>query len=433
MRNLRAAVVPILLALVASSCGGGGGGGGEAAPAGAAGGALKFWHAMGGPLGKSLESLVADYDAGAAEKVESVSMGQYEALSQKIMAAVAAGGPPDIAQCYEAWTANLVANGSVVPFDRFLQDSAGQALRADLVDVFAEASRQGGKLWSFPFNKSVRCLYYNKAHFEAAGLDPERGPRTWQEYRDYARKLTVDADGDGKPERWGFASQITASMFENLIVQNGGSLVNADGTQVAFDSPEGVEALQFMADLLVHDGTSLVSSGFEYQNEFLAGKVAMIEGSSVTLAFLEGKYSFPLGVAALPAGRKDTQLISGTDVVIFATTPERERAAFEFVRYFTDTPQTARWAAETGYLPVRKSAMSDPVLVVRMEAVPGLREAFGQLDRAQPQPKAAGWYAGRTILEREAIEPVLRGTMEPAEALRVAAEKANREMAQGTG
>lgn len=417
-----------LLALGLVSCGGGGDG-----DAGASGEPLRFWHAMGGPLGRSLEQLVADYNTGAAHPVENVSMGQYEALSQKIMAAVAAGGPPDLAQCYEAWTANLVANGSIVPFDGFLEDSAGRALRADLVDVFASASEQGGKLWSFPFNKSVRCLYYNRDHFREAGLDPDRPPRTWAEYREYARRLTVDADGDGRPERFGFASQITASMFENLIVQNGGSLLSGDETRVAFDSPEGLEALEFMADLLVRDGTSLVSSGFEYQNEFLAGKVAMIEGSSVTLAFLEGKYSFALGVAALPAGKKDTQLVAGTDVVIFATDPARQRDAFEFVRWFTDTPQTARWAAETGYLPVRRSALEHPVLTARMDAVPGLRDALGQLARATPQPKAPGWYAGRTILEREAIEPVLRGTMEPLAALKAAAEKANAEMARGEG
>lgn len=418
-----------LLALGLVSCGGGGDGDAGAG----AGEPLRFWHAMGGPLGRSLEQLVADYNAGAAHPVENVSMGQYEALSQKIMAAVAAGGPPDLAQCYEAWTANLVANGSIVPFDGFLEDSAGRALRADLVEVFASASEQGGKLWSFPFNKSVRCLYYNRDHFREAGLDPDRPPRTWAEYREYARRLTVDADGDGRPERFGFASQITASMFENLIVQNGGSLLSGDETRVAFDSPEGLEALEFMADLLVRDGTSLVSSGFEYQNEFLAGKVAMIEGSSVTLAFLEGKYSFALGVAALPAGKKDTQLVAGTDVVIFATDPARQRDAFEFVRWFTDTPQTARWAAETGYLPVRRSALEHPVLTARMDAVPGLRDALGQLARATPQPKAPGWYAGRTILEREAIEPVLRGTMEPLAALKAAAEKANAEMARGEG
>jgi multiple sugar transport system substrate-binding protein len=414
---LRAGVLGAAASVLASC-----GGGGDAADD------VRFWHAMGGPLGRSLGSLVEDYNAAHPEDaLESVSMGRYEALSQKLMAAVAAGGPPDIAQCYEAWTANLVENESIVPLSTLVLGADGipQESMADFYDIFLRGGSHDGVLWSFPFNKSVRCLYYNKDHFREAGLDPEQAPRSWMEYRNYARKLTVDADGDGKPERLGLASQITATMFENLLVQNGGALLNPDETAATFDSPEGVEALQFMLDLLVNDGTAQLSQGFEYQNEFLAGKVSMIEGSSVSLAFIEGKYDFELGIAPLPAGKLDTQLVAGTDVVIFATSPERQQRAWRFVRWFTETPQTARWSAETGYLPVRKSAMDHPILLEKMKANPGLREAYAQLRRAVPQPKTAGWYAGRDILEREAIEPVLRGKMQPAEALAAAAERVN--------
>ncbi|MBZ0268085.1 ABC transporter substrate-binding protein [bacterium] len=414
MHFVKLGTLPVLAALVLSGCGGGGGDAGEP---------VRFWHAMGGPLGRSLDSLVADYN-GEAFEVESVSMGRYQALSQKIMAAVAAGGPPDIAQCYEAWTANLIENESIVPFGKFLSGPNGIADLDDIPDLFLAGSRQDGEIWSFPFNKSVRCLYYNKDLLRAAGLDPDTPPRTWAEYREFARKLTRDLDGDGKVDQYGLAAQITASMFENLLVQNGGSLLNEDETAVTFDSPEGVEALEFLANLLVRDGSSLVSQGFEYQNEFLAGKAAMIEGSSVSLAFMEGKYTFEIGIAPLPAGKRDTQLVAGTDVVLFAGTPEREARAWAFVKWFTDTEQTARWSAATGYLPVRKSAMKDPVLAAKLDRHPGLREAYAQLERAVPQPKARGWYAGRNILEREAVEPVLRGMMEPAEALKAAAEKA---------
>jgi multiple sugar transport system substrate-binding protein len=414
--------------LVAAFAGCGGGGDGQAG----SGEPVRFWHAMGGPLGRALNGLVDDFNVGRPAPIESVSMGRYQALSQKLMAAVAAGGPPDIGQCYEAWTANLIDNGSLVPLSEFLEGPNALAAEslADIYEIFLGGASHDGALWSFPFNKSVRCLYYNRDLFREAGLDPDAPPRTWQEYRAMAARLTVDRDGDGDADQYGLASQITVSMFETLLVQNGGSLLNDDETAVAFDSPEGVEALEFMADILVRDGSALLSQGFDYQNDFLAGNVAMIEGSSVSLAFFrdasgEPKYRFDLGIAALPAGKHDVQLVAGTDVVIFRSDPAREAEAWEFVKWFTDTEQTARWAAETGYLPVRRSAMTHPVLLEKLDEHQGLREAYAQLDRALPQPKARGWYAGRQILEREAIEPVLRGRLEPREALRVAAEKAN--------
>ncbi len=400
---------------------------------------VRFWHAMTGPLGKSLDGLVAEWPADAAgaarSPIESVSMGQYEALSQKIMASVAAGGPPDIAQCYEAWTANLVANGSIVSFDDFVAgpDGLDAASVDDVFAIFREGATQNGKLWSFPFNKSVRCLYYNKDRFREAGLDPGRPPRTWDEYRDFAKRLTRDEDGNGTPEKWGVAGQITVSVFENLIVQNGGRLLDESERHAAFHGDEGVEALEFMANLFLRDGSAILTPGFEYQNEFLAGNVGMIEGSSVSLSFLEGKYAFELGIAPLPAGKVDTQIVAGTDVVLFATTRERETQAWRFVKWFTETPQTAKWSAQTGYLPVRKSAFDDPALAAVLDAHPGLREAYAQIDRALPQPKARGWYAGRRILETEAIEAVLRGRAEPRAALEAAAIRVDAELLRESG
>lgn len=426
--TVRVAAGAAIVALLAFGCSGGGKGGakreGESSSGAADDGPLRFWHAMPGPLGKSLDGLVAEWNAAHSEtQVQCVSMGQYEALSQKIMASVAAGGPPDLAQCYEAWTANLIENESIVPFD--------EAAVAEMIPIFREGARQNGKVWSFPFNKSVRCLYYNQELFKAAGLDPAKPPKTWAEYREVAQRLTKDANHDGTPEQWGIASQITVTVFENLLVQNGGRLLDETESKAAFASNEGVEALEYMANLLLRDGTALLTPGFDYQNEFLAGHVGMIEGSSVSLSFLEGKYQFALGIAPLPAGRVDTQLVNGTDVVSFKTNPEREGSARAFLEWFTETAQTAKWSAETGYVPVRAAAFENPVLARALAAHPGLREAYSQVDRALPQPKASGWYAGRRILETEAIEPVLRGKLEPRAALEAATVKVNAELARG--
>jgi ABC-type glycerol-3-phosphate transport system substrate-binding protein len=285
-------------------------------------------------------------------------------------------------------------------------------------------------VWSFPFNKSVRTLFYNKDLFERSGLDRDHAPRNWEEYLGFARQITKDLDGDGHPDIWGNAGQVNVWMFSNLLLQNGGSFLDSTGMRVAFNSPEGVEALAFMKELLA-DGVGFVASGYEYQNDFLADKVGMIEGSTVSLAFIKGKFDFELGIAPLPVGKKPGVTIAGTNVVMFTkASPREQAAAWTFIKWFTDTEQTARWAAGTGYVPIRRSAFDTEILKEEFDRNPGLKDAFSQLDYASFEPKIAGWYAGRRYLGERAIEAVLRGDADIQDALDKAAAKANAEIAR---
>lgn len=392
---------------------------------------VTFWHAMGGPLGKVLLEMINDFNRTHPNiRIVPVSMGQYNALSQKIMAAVAADRPPTMAQAYENWTVELILTESIVPIEEFVDSENGLSEQSleDILPVFIENNTWNGVLWSFPFNKSVRALYYNKDLFREAGLDPDHPPTTWEEYLEYARRITKDLNRDGVPDIWGNAGQVNVWMFGNLLIQNGGSFLSPDGEHVAFNSPEGIEALAFMKKMLA-DSVGFIASGYEYQNDFLAGKVGMIEGSTVSIAFMKGKYSFEMGIAPIPKGKLPGCLIAGTNVVIFRkATPEQRRAAWEFIKWFTETEQTARWAASTFYVPVRKSAFQTNALRKRFEEFPGLEQAFSQLEYASSEPKIAGWYAGRRYLNEISIEAVLRGNVSIAWALDQAAERADTEI-----
>ena len=394
---------------------------------------VTFWHGMGGPLGRVLNQLVDEFNETHDDiYINSISMGRYTALSQKIMAAVAAGKPPTMAQAYENWTIELILSKSIIPIQDLIDGPQGLSQESldDILPVFIENNQWDGVIWSFPFNKSVRALYYNKDLFEASGLDPAVPPRTWDDYIGFSRRITRDDDGDGYPEVWGTAGQVTVWMFGNLMLQDGGDWLDETGERVAFNSPHGVAALNFQRDLLVGD-TGFITAGFEYQNDFLAGKVGMIEGSTVSVAFMKDKYDFGLGIAPLPEGRMPGCTIAGTNVVIFEDVPEEEqRAAWEFIKWFTDTEQTAKWSAGTFYVPVRRSALETELLRQRFADYPGLYEAYGQLEYASFEPKIAGWYAGRRYLAERAIESVLRGNADVKGALDRAADKADAEIAR---
>jgi len=417
-----AAVLAVLaLALLAGSCG-----------HGVPKDEVVFWHAM-GRWENELLAIVEEFNALHPEMpVRAYNMSRYQALSQKIIAAVAAGQPPTISQAYEAWVSEMIQGGIVECLQPYADGPAGltEADWADFRPVFLEECTYDGALWSFPFNKSVRTLFYNRDLFAANGLDPDLPPRTWDEWRDASVRLTRDLDGDGRPDRWGTTTRASVTVFGNLLLQNGGRFFTPDGKHSAIASPEGVEAMEFMWELVGARRLGYATFDYAYQNEFKAGWVGMMESSSVSLSFLRGTIDFDLGVAPLPGRKKHVALIQGTNLVVFKKATEaQKRTAWEFIKFLTSTENATRWSLATGYAPLRASCLEQPAMRAYLDEVPGLRETYAQLTTARSEPRNSAWFAGRKYLEEGAIQRVMRGTASPAEALRETARKIDSEIA----
>ncbi|MDP6796714.1 MAG: extracellular solute-binding protein, partial [Candidatus Krumholzibacteria bacterium] len=249
-----------------------------------------FWHAMGRWEGVLVE-IIEEFNATHPQylPVKAYNMSRYQALSQKIIAAVAAGQPPTISQAYESWT-NEMRSAKII---ECLQDYAdgpkglSDADWEDIQPVFLEECRDSeGRLWSFPFNKSVRSLFLNRDFFRDYGYDPDLPPEDWSSWRDMSLAMTRDLDGDGRNDHWGSTAKNSVTFFGNLLLQNGGDFFTPDGKRSAIDSPEGVEAMEFMWELLGSRKMGYSTFDYAYQNEFKAGLVGMMESSSVSLSFL---------------------------------------------------------------------------------------------------------------------------------------------------
>ncbi len=404
-----------------------------------------FWHAMGGPLGDVLEdSLIAEFNS-THEDIEilPVCMGNYSALSQKIMAGVMADSPPGMAQAYETWTAQLIRGGALVPLDSLMgvDSSYTEEMWNDFFPVFRANNTFDGRVYSFPFNKSVPLIYYNVDLFDSLGVVPAT---TWEEQRELLKILTLDGNGDGDyldtEDRRGTAFGTSVWNFECLLAQAGGSLLNEDSTETAFNSPEGIQALNYLTTLLYEDSTAYLTTGYDHQKGFAEGRVGQVQGSVTSLAFMirdmqrrseSGLSTFTIGTAPLPAGREQAVYISGTNVILFKNDdPRVVEAGWEFIKWFTQPDIQARWFAGSGYLPSRVSSLEEPEVLEKIGEYPGLEAVLEQLHCAVFEPQITAWYDGRTFLS-ESIEIVLYGRMTPEEALSRAADLADAEIRTG--
>jgi len=391
-----------------------------------------FWHAMGRWEPVLLE-LVDEFNALHPDiPVRAYNMSRYQALSQKIIAAVAAGQPPTISQAYEAWTSEMRAAGIIECLQPWMDGPTGlsEEDRADIHQAYLdECIGDDGKLWSFPFNKSIRTLFLNRDLFRAHGFDPDRPPQDWDQWREASLAMTADLDGDGRNDTWGTTGRNSVTIFGNLLLQNGGEFFSEDGRRSTIAQPEGVEAMEFMWDMFGSRTMGYSTFDYAYQNEFKAGHVGMMESSSVSISFLRGTIDFDLGVAPLPGRKKQVALIQGTNLVVFKKASEKQKAAaWEFIKFLTSTENATRWSLATGYAPLRRSCMEQPAMREFLQQVPGLRATYDQLSTARREPSNPAWFAGRKYLEEGAIQRIMRGKAEPAEALRKTARKIDAEI-----
>src|SRR6202158_2481594 len=99
------------------------------------------------------------------------------------------------------------------------------------------ATGASGKVYGIPTNGYTLGIYYNRKMFQPAGLDPDKPPTTWADFRSYAKALTT-------PSVAGFAETSASNQggwhFTNWIYTAGGDMQTADGTKAAFGSAKGV-------------------------------------------------------------------------------------------------------------------------------------------------------------------------------------------------
>lgn len=389
---------------------------------------ITFWHGMSGVLLPAIDELTRDFNRlNPGVVVNAQYQGNYGVLNQKLIAAVAAGTPPTISQVFPTWTDQLMRANAIVPVSRFFRgpDGLSDEDLNDLVPILRQANTFGGTMWTMPFNKSLYILFYNADLFKELNL---KVPQTWDEFVSAARALTKE-DG-GRVVRYGFVVRPNVDYFTTMLLSNGGAFLRSE-REVAFNSPAGVEALQWLADLVQKHKVAYLLPGFA-DADFGAGKVAMYVATNPGLSFAKAAVGgkFQIGLAPLPYKKTRATILSGTDVAIMArATPEQQAAAWKYIKFLTGTTGTTRWSLRTFYMPVRRSARDSTLMRVYLRDNPEHRAGLESLEFARTEPSMAEWQEIRDIIS-DAVEQALLGKATPQQALDAAAQKANRLLQQ---
>jgi sn-glycerol 3-phosphate transport system substrate-binding protein len=390
-----------------------------------------YYHvAVGGPLQAILDGYVADFEVEHPDiKVNPIYTGGFMDTLTKVATAIEAGDPPHLGILINSQLLSLIDDGYITPISDI--EGADQEWLESYYPAFMANSYAEGKVWSIPQQRSTAVLYYNKEAFAEAGLDPEQPPQTWDEMVEMAEALTIRDDA-GNVTQWGLAIPSSAAVSHWMIValawQNDHLLMNEAGTEVYFDHPATLEAMQFWVDLAAeHQVTpSGVTEWGTLPAEFMAGRFGMIWHTTGNLTRIRDEAPFDFGVAFLPGRDGPRSVVGGGNMYIFeGISDEEKQAALTFIRWMTAPERAADWSLQTGYVAVSPAAYELPELAAYIEEFPEAAVARDQLEISTGELMTFENQRVYNIIQ-QAIEAAVTGAKTPEEALADAQAQADR-------
>jgi multiple sugar transport system substrate-binding protein len=372
-RHLSFVAVTGIAALALSACGGGSGFEDEGGGGGSDGDApiSVLIGSSGDPETKAVEEAVA---AWAEEEGVEAEVQVAADLNQQLAQGFSGGKPPDVFYLSTDSFASYAANGSLEPY------AADLANADEFFPTLREAFTYEDEFWCAPKDFSTLALVINNKLWKQAGLTEDDVPTNWDELRTVAERLTK---GDTVGLVYGPEIQRVGVFLE----QNGGGLTNEEGTEATVDSPENVEALTFVQEMM-RDGVAAYSSdvGAGWGGEAFGKELGAmtIEGNWITGAMQTDFPDLDYQVVPLPAGTEQATL-QYTNCWGVAADSDNVEGAVSLVEHLTTPEQQLAFADAFGVMPSVEEVAGD-----WKEQYPELAPFIDSAEFAKNLPAAEG-------------------------------------------
>lgn len=418
-RSLLAGGGLLLAAPALAACGGGGSG--TASGSGPAD--VLFWSQLAGSKQKAGDALIAAFKKAHASDVKLTvdPFGDPDQLNEKLLTSFAGGTAPDI--LVQTWTFSIAyaANGQLLDLGPLMSKNGPAASAID-----PRVLRYGqfdGKTYSVPLFADCQRLFVNTTIAKQFSMDVNTPPKNWAEMREWAIAMTVRKNG--KLQSAGLEIFVEGESaweeFMNLLYGAGGTVLSDDLAKVTFNSPQGIEALTFLQNLMLKDKVcdpGFAEGGLSQQEPFMVGKAAMtMAGTYAVNNTAQAK--IPATPVPIP-GMNGGQFTFG-DTFVFSIPAKSKNAdaAYKLIQFALSSAQQQSFAKTSQAVPVLLEAQTDPGLKGET-TLQSFIETFGHAPQHPPVVKA---YPMIQNFGATQIEACLRGKITPTQALNTAAQQ----------
>ena len=340
-----------------------------------------------------------------------VQLSDWDGYWEKLKVLVAGGTPPDIFAMSPPLYPDWQSRGVLLNLQPYIDKDP--SMLAGVYPVTLEAYKTPGGYFGLPRDFQTIVLYYNKDMFDAAGLAYPTADWTWDDLRKSAKALTLDKDGDGRTDQWGFTADTYGpeAFLAPVIRSNGGDLIDPVARKTLVASPGAKAGLQFVLDMFATDKSMPNAQQVESYgwDPFLAGVSAMTLSGHWSVPDYSGA-AFKWDVAPIPKGPKGRVTTVNSAGFVISKDTKAPDAAVAFVKFATgEDGQTL--AASIGLaVPIRESVALSPAYLQQTSAPIDHRLFIDALAYARPLPVFAGYEEWSTAFG-DTLDAVLTGQM----------------------
>jgi multiple sugar transport system substrate-binding protein len=357
-------------------------------------------------------------------KVQTIPYSEYKT---KLLAALAAGSGPDVAQIPAMAMKEFYNYGLIQPIMSNI--ASAEEMREKCIEAAIDNLIINNELYGFPTDVQTIVLFYNPDLFEEAGLDRSSPPQDWDELLEYAKKLTV-WEGS-KMVQSGLGLGGYEPVIESFMRQAGATFWASDEkSEIVYEETQ-LEGLTYLTDAILEHKVYVPEFGSRWTG-FRQMKEAMVFGHGAMVGSFQvgGHPDLEFRTALPPAhpetGKRSSVLTSWALVLMSdCTAPD---IASEWLAYISSPEAQKRWFKETGELPSYKSVINDP----EFKDDPLLSPILDSLNYAVPT-FSVGWGNPAALLRETAYNNIINKDADPEEALKKAINEINQYLEETFG
>jgi len=335
--------------------------------------------------GRSLQEAISEFERmnpGIKVNTEPVALGQRDV---KFTTAIRGGKGPDVFALDANPVKQYIENNWVKDLTPFIEKEGGKGWLSDFYPVTMMPVSEKERVFGIPKNVVAMVLIYNSDLFQKSGITAP--PRTWQEFRDISKKMTLSTTKGGPIDQWGSTLVLAKACFDlrfSVVLRGfGGDFLTPDWKHSALDTPQAKEAFNFVVDMILEDKSmppGVAQVDCNGARRLLAHKkVGMIFGTMWTITEVSGMNPDLHGWKVLEMSPVPQKEGSSTPMrstlyqksIFMNPNTKHPDAAWKLIKFLTDKKQMEKWFVDNNMLSCRKSVNEGfgPILQSKYAAV----------------------------------------------------------------